>query len=459
VTIDPRDPHEHEPARDESVAAHIEYAMDTPAQHAIESSPATHRMRMPQWVQLVCLPLAIVSAYLFSRAASHAVVSFLIAGLISLLLAPLVRSLAARGVPRLLSVLVVLGAFATVVIVLTFGLINVITDQAIEVRNSATDIGNVALDRIDSIQGFVDDRGWNVDVRDQGVQFVDRLEERSTELSGQALDFGREFVTVLAEAAFNLVLIIVITVYMLLDAPRISRVAASLLPPTSGVDQLFARMERALLRYTIGQSLASVVMGVSAFVGIWILGMTGVWEGAERYAVLFGVIVAITEFAPSIGPVIGSIPPIVTAAFDGYAPMIAVALFFLLLHQIEGHIVIPKLMGAAIAVHPLVVIFGILAGAQLMGIGGILLALPILAVGREVVLFIRERVAFASWSQPISVDGFGATLAGDVGSSEGGHGASTDTRSARRAAASKLRGWVVTRARARAGLDRRPDDE
>src|SRR5690606_1548219 len=150
-------------------------------------------------------------------------------------------------------------------------------------------------------------------------------------------------------------------------------------------------------RYTIGQTLASLVMGVSAAIGLWMLGAIGIWEAGQEYAVLFGAIVAITEFAPSIGPVIGSIPPILTAMFDGPSAAIAVVIFFLLLHQIEGHIVIPKLMGAAIAVHPLIVIFGILAGAQIMGVGGILLALPLLAVSREIVLFVRERIVLGRW--------------------------------------------------------------
>ncbi|MCW2927379.1 MAG: family transporter [Thermoleophilia bacterium] len=379
--------------------------------HATLAAPAPPepagpaRLTVPPWVQLVGLPLAVLFGYLFVRAASHAVVVFMIAGLISLLLAPVVRRLNRGGIPRLPSVLMVFGTFAAIVTVLTVVAVDLLAEQAVEVRDNAPAIGNVAVERIDDIQAFLDKRGVEVDLRDQGVSFVEQLEERSTELSGEALDYGREFVTIVAEAAFNLVLIIVITIYMLLDAPRISRLFASLLPPDSGVEQLFGRLERSLLRYTVGQTLASVVMGLSATIGLFIIGRVGIWEQADDYAVLFGLIVAVTEFAPSIGPAIGSIPPIATAIFDGVGPAIAVALFFVLLHQIEGHIVIPKLMGAAIAVHPLLVIFGILAGAQVMGIGGILLALPLLAVGREIVLFFRERIALDSWPGPLPAAG------------------------------------------------------
>lgn len=370
---------------------------DTHDAPTVEPTGRPTALEVPPWVQLVGLPIVLLFGWLFVRAASHAVVVFLVAGLISILLAPLVRSLARRGLPRILSVLVVFGAFAALVTVITIGAVDLLSAQATEMRANSQQVADETVQRIDDLQGFLDRRGANVDLRNQGVKLVDQLAERSTELSGNALQFGREFVTVVAHAAFNVVLVIVITIYMLLDAPRIGRLFARLLPADSGVEQLYGRMERSLLRYTVGQTLASLVMGLSATFGMWLLGVTGIWPAGEQYAVLFGLFVAVTEFAPSIGPVIGSIPPIITAAFDGLGPAIAVALLFLALHQIEGHIVIPKLMGAAIAVHPLLVIFGILAGAQIMGIGGILLALPLLAVGREIVQFIAERISFEPW--------------------------------------------------------------
>lgn len=420
----------------------------------VEPTTAPSRLQVPPWVQLVGLPLVVLFGYLFVKAASHAVVVFLIAGLISLLLAPVVRVLVRSGIPRLLSVLIVFVGFTSLVTVFTIGAVDLLAEQAGEVRSSADDIGNVAVERIDDTQDFLDRRDWNIDLRDQGIRFVDQLEERSTELSGDALEFGREFVTVLAEAAFNLVLVMVITVYMLLDAPRISRLVASLMPRGSGVEVLFSRMQRSLFRYTLGQSLASLVMGLSAALGMYLLGVTGVWDAGEQYAVLFGLIVAVTEFAPSIGPAIGSIPPILTALFDGPGATIAVVLFFLLLHQVEGHIVIPKLMGAAIAVHPLLVIFGIIAGAQIMGIGGILLALPLLAVGREIVLYLRERVALGSWPEPEQVAlfgtaGSGARTAAAFGQSMSDGASGTAGASAQESLMGRMRARVATRLRRR----------
>jgi predicted PurR-regulated permease PerM len=74
-----------------------------------------------------------------------------------------------------------------------------------------------------------------------------------------------------------------------------------------------------------------------------------------------------------------------------------VALLFLGIHQIEGHIVVPKVMGNALRLHPLLVIFGLLAGAEIYGLPGVLVALPLLAAARAIWEFFSERVHLAAW--------------------------------------------------------------
>ena len=73
------------------------------------------------------------------------------------------------------------------------------------------------------------------------------------------------------------------------------------------------------------------------------------------------------------------------------------ALVYLFIHQIEGHIIVPRLMGGAVKVHPLAVIFALLAGEELYGIAGVLVTLPLVAVGREIIVFLHERIGIATW--------------------------------------------------------------
>jgi predicted PurR-regulated permease PerM len=85
-----------------------------------------------------------------------------------------------------------------------------------------------------------------------------------------------------------------------------------------------------------------------------------------------------------------------------------VALLFLAIHQVEGHIVVPNVMGSALRLHPLLVIFGLLAGGEIYGLPGALVALPLLAAGRAVWEFFAERVELEAWekggSPPVEVE-------------------------------------------------------
>ena len=103
---------------------------------------------------------------------------------------------------------------------------------------------------------------------------------------------------------------------------------------------------------------------------MYVLGVLGWVPGADDYALVFGAWVAFTELIPYVGPWLGSIPPALYALVVDPISFIWVVLLFLAIHQIEGHIVIPNVMGTALRLHPLLVIFGLLAGAEIYGLRG-----------------------------------------------------------------------------------------
>ncbi len=117
----------------------------------------------------------------------------------------------------------------------------------------------------------------------------------------------------------------------------------------------------------------------------------------EHYALLFGAWVAVAELIPYLGPWLGAVPPIAYALVVDPVSAIWVTLLFLGIHQLEGHVVVPKVMGTALRLHPLLVIFGLLAGAEIYGLLGIFVALPLLAVMRALWEFFSPRVVFEPW--------------------------------------------------------------
>jgi predicted PurR-regulated permease PerM len=152
----------------------------------------------------------------------------------------------------------------------------------------------------------------------------------------------------------------------------------------------------------------SLIIGTTAGIGIWLLGVLGWLPGGQKYALLFGAWTAVTEVLPYLGPWLGAIPPILYALVVHPLSAVWVALLFLGIHQIEGHVVVPKVMGSALRLHPLLVIFGLLAGGEIYGLPGALVALPLLAAGRAAWEFFGERLVLEPWpeggSPPVEVE-------------------------------------------------------
>jgi predicted PurR-regulated permease PerM len=195
---------------------------------------------------------------------------------------------------------------------------------------------------------------------------------------------------------------------MLLDMQRLARVIDRRFPPRPGSRPLMWRVEHALVAYVKGQLLLSAIIGTSAGIGMWLLGITGLVPGADTYAILFGLFVAFTELIPYLGPWLGALPPFFYALAVDPVSAVWVALLFLFIHQVEGHIVVPNVMGSALRLHPLLVIFGLLAGGEIYGLPGIFVALPLLAVMRAVWEFFHDRIELEPWEEgttvPVDVD-------------------------------------------------------
>jgi len=126
--------------------------------------------------------------------------------------------------------------------------------------------------------------------------------------------------------------------------------------------------------------------------------------GGTKYALIFGVWAGITELIPYIGPWLGAAPPILYALVQDPISALWVALLFIGIQQLEGHLVVPKVMGHSLRLHPLLVIFGLLAGGEIYGFPGIIVALPLLAAGRAAWEFFGERIELARWPDEEPVD-------------------------------------------------------
>jgi predicted PurR-regulated permease PerM len=373
-------------------------------------------IQIPRWIQLVGLPILALIVLLIVGKVFHAVFLFIVAALIALLLEPLVRALERLRIPRGFSIAIVYLSFAAALAAVLIALGVIVVDRTQSAANRidtylTTESGQpqqTGFERdVDRFQVWLDTHHLErVDVKRQGTDFAQSIKGKDVEkYTSDVIDFLRGAAISIFQLIFGLVLILVVSIYMLLDMSRLKARVDRRFPPSPGKPGLIVQMEKAVAGYVRGQVLLSLIIGTSAGVGMWVLGTTGLVPGADKYAVVFGAWVAVTELIPYLGPWLGAIPPIIYALVMHPISAVWVALLFLGIHQIEGHVVVPNVMGSALRLHPLLVIFGLLAGGELYGLPGILVALPFLAVMRALWEFFGERVQFEPWKgEAVPVD-------------------------------------------------------
>ena len=362
---------------------------------------------VPRWIQLVMLPLLLLGAWTVARAAGPVLLLFIVAGLIALLLNPFVTFLRRLGFPRG-------AAVGTVFLVLLMGIAGIgllladpVANQVSSFRDNVPGIVDDANASLADAQRWLDRNGIDLQVSKPGRTAVESLGDRLAEGSGELAAFTRDALLRLVEASIAVILIIVLSVYMLLYGERIGAVVRGIVPPGDGTpeDDFPTRIQGAVFGYVRGQLLFSLIMGTSAGVCLWILGSLGIFPEGKTYAFAFGAFYGFAELIPYIGPAIGAFPAVVIALF-GPDPLDAVWLIvmFTALQQIEGHVVAPNVFGRALRINPLLVIFALLLGGQIYGFLGAFIALPIAAVLRETVVYLRRHLVLEPWPRAPAVE-------------------------------------------------------
>ncbi len=372
--------------------------------------PAAVPVVVPRWMQLVALPLAVVALFVLARAAGTVLLVFAVAGVVALILNPFVAFLQRRlRFPRGLAVAAVYVGLVGAVIGTGFLLANPVANQADAVKRDIPNIVDAANQRLNDAQDFFDHNGINVKVKKQGETAVQTLSDKLTSASGDIASTATDLLRGLLRGALGLILVIVISIYMLIYGERIGELVRRAMPPGDGTpdDDYPIGVQKAVSGYVRAQLLFSVAMGTGAGLGMWIYGVLGIFEPGRHYALAFGIFFGLMELVPFIGPALGALPPLIVALFGDPLTAVWVGLFFLALQQVEGHIVAPQIFGHALRINPLLVIFALLFGGQVYGFLGALIALPIAAVLRETVIYLRRHLVLEPWGA-----GGGLVLAG-----------------------------------------------
>ncbi|MFF8911659.1 AI-2E family transporter [Streptomyces olivaceoviridis] len=305
------------------------------------------------------------------------VFAFVIALLVTALLQPTVARLTRRGVPR--GPATALTAISGFVVIGLMGWF--VTWQVMENIDTLSN----------QIQSGIDDlRNWLLKspfhVTDKQInQIAKNLREAIGANADQITSAGLEGVQVIVEALAGILLVFFSTLFLLYDGKRIWQWFLKLVPAAArpGVAGAGPRAWRTLTAYVRGTVLVALIDAIFIGIGIYFLDVP--------MAVPLAVFIFLFSFIPLVGAVAsGALAVIVALVTQGVFTAVMTLVVVLAVQQIEGHVLQPFILGRAVRVHPLAVVLTVAAGGMVAGIGGAVVAVPLVAVTNTVVGYLRQ---------------------------------------------------------------------
>ncbi len=296
------------------------------------------------------------------------VLIFLLALLFAIVLSGPVNYLAHMGLPRGLGVLVVLASLVLVLWLLSKAVIPAVQAQTEQF------IGDFPV-LLAQTQGFTTSLESAFGLENETILDPQRpLDAGRTFLSGHTtvssvVDIGRN----IAEAVSLSVVAVIVTIYLVVSPAPLVNGFVALFPAgqRERVREVLGKMYHAVQKWVLGQLSAMVIIGVLTAITLSIIGIP--------YALSIGALSGLLAFLPLIGVLISIIPPVLLALTINPILVVWVILSYIVVHQIEAHVIQPVVMSRAVSLHPVVIVLAILVMGTLFGLVGVLLAVPLVA--------------------------------------------------------------------------------
>ena len=302
-----------------------------------------------------------------------------LAGVLAFLLEPAVSFLERGMRSRALAALLLYLAFVALLALGVVYLAGPIKEQAQELfwavpryREQVAQAVPLLQTYIENLQRFLAQYGVSLEPQDLAGQFLQRVAGSTNRI----LAGVTAVITGVGTTLANALLVLVISIYLVVDGGGLNRQMLSYLPSRyrSPVRRAQAVALRVFGGYLRGQLLLGLIIGLAVGTGMSLLGIP--------YPALLGVIAGVMELLPIVGAVLGAIPAILVALFQPWPAVLYVTLFFIVVQQVEGNLLVPRITGQAVGLHPLATLLALLAGYEVAGVIGAILAVPVVAVAQ-----------------------------------------------------------------------------
>lgn len=338
------------------------------------------------WTVLGVVALAWALGHLFAEPIHLLVPPLALAAILIYLLNPAVTWMADRGLPRVLATTIAYLVLGGVLVGLSVIVVPLLARQTADLIDRLPDIAVGLQDTVnDQLRrmGLAQRVTLDPEATETQVAIEQFLEDNRDQVFGLLRGAGA-LVAGLVAGLVAIVLAPVLAFYVLADLPRLSEGVRRLVPPgsRSEVVDVTQRILRTVGAYVRGQLLVATFVAVATSVGLAIIGLP--------FWALVGVMAGAFNLIPFVGPFVGGVlgALIALTVGNGFGQAVAVVVVMVLVQQVDNHVITPGVLSRTVHVHPVTIILSLAAAASLFGILGMLVAIPLIAATKLVVLYL-----------------------------------------------------------------------
>lgn len=314
-------------------------------------------------INIVIIVITIILVYfIFKISIIKELISVIfISFLLSYVLRPVQNFMYNKGVNKKIAAIVLILSIIAIIVAFFMFFIPVILKE-----------GNNFYNSIDNIKNSVNEIYNGIREKNRMFSYIDgELENRSKIFLNKLMIKILNSIMSLGENAISLAVIPVLSYYFLSEGELFHNKLMLIIPIKirSNVKNILRDIDKILSRYVASQFILSIIIGVLTFIVLVCFKV--------NFPILLSLINALANIIPYFGPIIGAVPPIVIALISSPEKALWVAIFLCIIQQVEGDIISPKIIGASVAIHPIIVILLLILGGKVGGFLGMVLAVPL----------------------------------------------------------------------------------
>ncbi|ADH60813.1 protein of unknown function UPF0118 [Thermoanaerobacter mathranii subsp. mathranii str. A3] len=306
---------------------------------------------------------------------------FFIAGLVAYLLNPMVKFFNSKGLSTFFSILLVFLIVTLGILIFSFYIFPLMINEMIAFITMIPFY-------IEELQNILIQLKFNYFsyLPPQFEKVLDKNLNTLNNLFASRVDMAFKSTVAILKNVIDAILVPIITFYFLKDKNLFKKEIEKIIPSKyhSSFFTLLRKIDKILSKYIRAQIYLSIFVGILTSIGLSLIKI--------KYAFLVGLLTGVLNIIPYIGPILSIIPAVLLGFLDSLSKGIWALVVCLLVQQIENAFITPKILSDSVGLHPITVIFSLIAGGELFGIWGLLLSVPIVAIVKAVVteIFIEK---------------------------------------------------------------------